>query len=52
MKRELRGKKFLSDQQSAARYREAGGALYEIRRLPREIFRKRDRHRTSTKFRL
>jgi hypothetical protein len=27
MKRELRGKKFLSDQRSAARFREVGGAL-------------------------
>jgi hypothetical protein len=27
MKRELRGKKFLSDRRSAARFREAGGAL-------------------------
>jgi hypothetical protein len=50
MKRELRGKKFRSDQRSAAGFREAGGALYEVRRLPREVLRKRDRHRTSTKF--
>jgi hypothetical protein len=27
MKKELRGKKFRSDQQSAARFREVGGAL-------------------------
>jgi hypothetical protein len=27
MKRELRGKKFRSDQRSAARFREVGGAL-------------------------
>jgi len=26
--------------------------LEEVRRLPREVLRKRDRHRTSTKFRL
>jgi hypothetical protein len=52
MKRELRGKKFQSDQRSAARFREVGGALYEVHRLPREELRKRDRHRTSTKFRL
>jgi hypothetical protein len=44
MKRELRGKIFLSDQRSAARFREVGGALEEVHRLPRE--------RTSTKFRL
>jgi hypothetical protein len=30
---------------SAARFR-------EVHRLPREVLRKRDRHRTSTKFRL
>jgi hypothetical protein len=48
MKRELRGKKFWSDQRSAARFREVGGALYEVR----QVLRKRDRHRTSTKFRL
>jgi hypothetical protein len=29
-----------------------GGALYEVDRFPRELLRKRDRHRTSTKFRL
>jgi hypothetical protein len=28
------------------------GALEEVHRLPREILWKRDRHRTSTKFRL
>jgi hypothetical protein len=32
MKRELRGKKFRSDQRSAARFREAGGALKEVHR--------------------
>jgi hypothetical protein len=52
MKRELRGKRFRSNQRSAARFGEVGGALYEVPRLPREILRKRDRHRTSTKFRL
>jgi hypothetical protein len=52
VKRELRGKKFRSDQRSAARYREVDGALQEVHRLSREILRKRDRHRTSTKFRL
>jgi hypothetical protein len=26
--------------------------LYEVHRLPREVLRKRDRHRTSKKFRL
>jgi hypothetical protein len=25
-----------------------GGALQEVHRLPREVLRKRDRHRTST----
>jgi hypothetical protein len=52
MKRELRCKKFRSDQRSAARFREVGGALYEVHRLPRVVLRKRDRHRTSTKFRI
>jgi hypothetical protein len=52
MKRERRGKKFRSDQRSAARFREVGGALYEVHGLPKEVLRKRDRHRTSTKFRL
>jgi hypothetical protein len=52
MERELRGKKFGSDQRSAARFREVGGALYEVHRLPREVLRKRDRHRISTKFQL
>jgi hypothetical protein len=51
MKREPRRKKFRSDQRSAARFREVGGALYEVHRLPREVLRKRDRHSTSTKFR-
>jgi hypothetical protein len=37
---------------SAARFREVGGALQEVHRLPREVFRKTDRHCTSTKFRL
>jgi hypothetical protein len=40
MKRELRGKKFLSDQRSAAGFREVGGALQEVHRLPREVLRK------------
>jgi hypothetical protein len=48
---ELQGKKFRSDQRSAARFREMGGALWEVHRLPREVLWKRDRHRTSTKFR-
>jgi hypothetical protein len=51
-KRELRGKKFPSDQWSAARFRKVGWALWEVHRLPREILRKTDRHRTSIKFRL
>jgi hypothetical protein len=50
MKRELRGKKFRSDQRSAARFREVGGALLEVHRLRWEVLRKRDRHRTSIKF--
>jgi hypothetical protein len=37
---------------SAARFREVGIALWEVNRLSREVLRKRDRHRTSTKFRL
>jgi hypothetical protein len=45
MKRELRGKRFRSDQRSAAHFREVGE---EVHRLPREVLRKRDRHRTST----
>jgi hypothetical protein len=52
MKREIRDKKFQSDQRSAARFREVGGALQEVHRLPREVLRKSDRHRTCTKFRL
>jgi hypothetical protein len=52
MEKELQGKKFGSDQRSPARFREVGGALKEVHRLPREILRKRDRHRTSTKFQL
>jgi hypothetical protein len=52
MKRELRGKKFPSDQRSAARFREVGRALQEVHRFPREVLGKRDRYRTSTKFRL
>jgi hypothetical protein len=51
VKRELRGK-FRSYQRSAARFREVGGALCEVHHLLREVLRKRDRHRTSTKFRL
>jgi hypothetical protein len=51
-KRELRVKKFRSDQRSAAGFREVGGALLEVYRLPREVLRKRERHRTFTKFRL
>jgi hypothetical protein len=35
MKRGLRGKKFRSDQRSAARFREVGGALKEVHRLSR-----------------
>jgi hypothetical protein len=50
MKREFRGKKFRSDQRSAARFREVGGALQEVHRLPVEVLRKRDRHRTTAKF--
>jgi hypothetical protein len=37
MKRELRGKKFRSDQGSAARFREVGEALQEMHRLSREV---------------
>jgi hypothetical protein len=37
---------------SAACFREVGGALQEVHRLPREVLRKGDRHRTSTNFRL
>jgi hypothetical protein len=51
-KMELRGMKFRSDQRSAARFREVGGALLEVHRLSKEVLRKRDRHRTSTKLRL
>jgi hypothetical protein len=51
-KRELRGKTFRSDQRSAARFREVDGAMLEVHRLPREVLPKRDRHHTSTKFRL
>jgi hypothetical protein len=51
MKREPQSKKFRSHQRSAARFREVGGALWEVHRLPRDVLRKRDRHRTSTKFR-
>jgi hypothetical protein len=40
------------DERSAARFQEVGGALYEVHRLPREVLRKRDCHRTSIKFRL
>jgi hypothetical protein len=50
--KELRVKKFRSNQRSAARSREVGGALWEVYRLPSEVLRKRDRHCTSTKFRL
>jgi hypothetical protein len=52
IKRELRGKKFRSDQRSAACFRKVGGALQEVPRLPREVLRKIDRHHTFTKFRL
>jgi hypothetical protein len=52
MKMLLRSKKFRSDQRPAARFREVDGALLEVHRLPREVLWKRDRHRTSTKFRL
>jgi hypothetical protein len=50
MKRELRGKKFRNDERSAARFREVGGALWEVHRLPRKVPRRRDSQRTSTKF--
>jgi hypothetical protein len=52
MKREVRGKKFQSDRQSAACFWEAGGALQEVHRLWREVLQKRDHHHPSTKFRL
>jgi hypothetical protein len=51
MKRELPGKKLQSDQRSAARFLEMGGALKEVHRLPKEVLGKRD-HLTSTKFRI
>jgi hypothetical protein len=50
--RELRGMRFRSDQRSAARFRDVGGTLQEVHGLPREVLRKTDRHRISTKFRL
>jgi hypothetical protein len=40
MKMELRGKKLRSDRRSAARFREVGGALLEVHRLPREVLQK------------
>jgi hypothetical protein len=53
MKRELRGKKFRSDQRSAARFRELGGALLRSASLDKGgTSKERDRHRTSTNFRL
>jgi hypothetical protein len=39
MRSELRGKKFRSDQRSAARFREVGGALQEVHCLSREVLR-------------
>jgi hypothetical protein len=42
IKRELRGKEFRSDQRSTAHFREVGGALKEVHRLPREVLRKRE----------
>jgi hypothetical protein len=56
-KRELRGQNrplhYPSEacgKRSAVRFREVGGAFYEVHRLPREVLRRRDSHRTSTKF--
>jgi hypothetical protein len=46
------GKKFRSGQRIEIRFREVSGALSEVHCLPSEVLRKRDRHRTSTKFRL
>jgi hypothetical protein len=40
MKIELQGKKFRSDQRSAVRCREVGGALQEVHRLIGEVLRK------------
>jgi hypothetical protein len=40
MKNDLRGKKFRNDQLSEACFREVGGVLKEIHRLPREVLRK------------
>jgi hypothetical protein len=48
-KRELRGKKFRSDQRPATHFRKVGGELLDVHRLAMQILRKRDRHRTSTK---
>jgi hypothetical protein len=52
MKRELWGKKFWTDQQSAAGFWEVGGALLEVHvhHLPKEVLQKRDCHHTPTKF--
>jgi hypothetical protein len=60
MKRELRGQNRLLHyppaeaygKRSAARFREVGGALYEVHRLPKEVLRKGDRHRTAKLTRL
>jgi hypothetical protein len=41
VKRELRGKKFLSNQWCAASIREVGGALKEMHRFPGEVLRKK-----------
>jgi hypothetical protein len=47
VKRELWGKKFLSDWQPVACFWEA---LYEVHCLPREVLWKKNHHHTSTKF--
>jgi hypothetical protein len=44
--------RFQAEHRIQFNFREVGGALLEVHRLPREVLRKRYRHRTSTKFRL
>jgi hypothetical protein len=41
MKRGIQGKKFRSDQRSAACFREVGGMLWEVHHLPREVLQKK-----------
>jgi hypothetical protein len=49
LKRELWGKKFRSDQRSAAHFWEVDGMLCKAYHLPREVLQKRDSHCNSTK---